>query len=88
VTVTIDLPILAFLNIRRSARLYNEMTQMSSAIIRGHQAPMEYAKLCMSMRLATPAIRQIRVCSSSRAPAGRPLLSGLGPPGPRRSRGM
>jgi hypothetical protein len=43
---------------------YNEMTQTSSAIIVSLKPSMEHAKLCMSMRLATPAIRQNRACSS------------------------
>ena len=38
-------------NIRRSARLINEMTQMSSAIIVAVKCSMEYAKLCMGMHL-------------------------------------
>jgi hypothetical protein len=36
---------------RRSARLYNGMTQTTSAIIIAIKLSMEYAKLCMSMRL-------------------------------------
>ena len=40
--------------IRRSARLYNGMTQTSSSIIVTAKSSMEYAELCMSMRLARP----------------------------------
>lgn len=36
---------------RRSARLYNGMTQMSSVIIVTVKPSVEYAKLCMSMCL-------------------------------------
>src|SRR5262249_6758277 len=42
---------------------------------RGHQASMEYAKLCMSMRLATPAIRHAIADGS---PGGCGLSTGRG----------
>jgi hypothetical protein len=38
-------------HIRRSARLYNGMTQTSSAIIVAVKSSMKYAELCMDMRL-------------------------------------
>ena len=42
--LSVDIPI------RRSARLYNGMTQASSMIIVAAKPSMEYAKLCMDMR--------------------------------------
>jgi hypothetical protein len=50
---------------RRSARLYNGMTQTNSANIVAIKPSMEYATLCMSMRLPTSAIRQIRTVQRS-----------------------
>jgi hypothetical protein len=41
----------------REAHLYSEMTQASSAIIVVIKPSMEYAKPCMTIRLATFAIR-------------------------------
>jgi hypothetical protein len=45
----------------REARLYNGMTQTSSANIAAIKPSMEYAAPCMSMRWATSAIRQNRM---------------------------
>jgi hypothetical protein len=44
----------------REARLYNGMTQTSSANIAAIKPSMEYAAPCMSMRWATSAIRHER----------------------------
>lgn len=56
----------------------SEMTQPSSAIIVAIKISMEYARLCMSMRRATPAIRHERAASVSSPPGSATAVMSRG----------